>query len=135
MNPETTTITETETKPSGRPLSRLAGLSEQQLGRINTWLDHAIPYRKIVELCRTEFQVEIPHMTIARYNKRSLARTLLDDLTDSKEAALEISKYAATGDASFSTTTLEILEQQAFALALAFNRDADADDLATLKTL
>src|SRR5687767_433967 len=106
MNPETPTTTETETKPSGGPprgprgLSRLAGLSAGQLERINTWLDDAVPYRKIVELCRTEFQVEIPHMTIARYNKRSAARNLLDDLTDSKEAAAEISKYAATGDAT-----------------------------------
>jgi hypothetical protein len=115
-----------------RGLSRLAGLSPQQLDRINTWLDDAVPYRKIVELCRTEFQVDIPHMTIARYNKRSVPRQLLKDLTDSKEAAAQISQYAATGDATFSGTTLEILEQQAFDLATAFHRDHDLNDLATL---
>jgi hypothetical protein len=127
--------------PTPRPtcgLSCLSGLSPAQLERINTWLDDAVPYRKIVELCRTEFQLEIPHMTIARYNKRSAARTLVNDLTDSKEACIaisQISQYAATGDVTFSTATLELLEQQAFDLALAFNRDTDAGDLQTLNQL
>ena len=120
---------------STRGLSRLAGLTAPQLDRINAWLDDAVPYRKIVELCRTEFQADIPHMTIARYNKRSAPRQLLEDLTNSKEAAAEISQYAATGDATFSGTTLEILEQQAFDLASAFHRDHDVEDLATLSQI
>jgi hypothetical protein len=60
---------------------------------------------------------------------------LIGDLTDSKEALAEISQYAATGDATFSTNTLEILEQQAFDLAAAFHRDADAEDLTSLKQI
>ena len=51
------------------------------------------------------------------------------------ERSSEISKYAVTGVALFSTTTLEILKQQAFDLAVAFQRDADAEDLDVLKNL
>src|SRR5688500_827370 len=120
---------------TGRPLSRMECLSDRQLHHINGWLDDGEPFKKVVALCKSEFEVEIPKTTIQRYYKRSAARTLIADLADSKEAAAEISKYAVTGVALFSTTTLEILEQQAFDLAVAFQRDADAEDLGILKNL
>src|SRR5688572_8028764 len=120
---------------TGRPLSRMECLSERQLDHINAWLDEGVTLKEVVDLCKTEFQVEIPKTTFQRYYKRSAARTLIADLADSKEAAAEISKYAVTGIALFSVTTLEILEQQAFDLAVAFNRDADAEDLGVLKNL
>src|SRR5687768_9384637 len=120
---------------STRGLSRLDHLSPDQLQQLNTWLDQAVPYREIVKRCQTEFRADVPKTTIQRYNKRSAARTLIQDFTDSKEAAAEISQYAVTGDATFSTNTLELLEQQAFDLALAHHRDGDADDLKTLEQL
>src|SRR5688572_30164655 len=120
---------------TGRPLSRMECLSERQLHHINGWLDDGEPFKKVVALCKSEFDVEIPKTTLQRYYKRSASRTLIADLADSKEAAAEISKYAVTGIALFSATTLEILEQQAFDLAVAFNRDADAEDLGVLKNL
>ena len=120
---------------TGRPLSRMECLSDRQLMHINAWLDDGEPFKKLVDLCKSNFDVEIPKTTFQRYYKRSAARTLIADLADSKEAAAEISKYAVTGIALFSTTTLEILEQQAFDLAVAFQRDADADDLGILKNL
>src|SRR5687768_11519631 len=145
MNTETNNETDTSAasvssalKPgvrSTRGLSRLEGLSSDQLQQLNTWLDHAVPYREIVKRCQTQFQADVPKTTIQRYNKRSAARTLIQDFTDSKEASKEISKYAATGDATFSINTLELLEQQAFDLALAHHRDRDADDLKTLEQL
>jgi hypothetical protein len=64
-----------------------------------------------------------------------MALTLAADLSDSKEAAAEISRYAATGDATFSTNTLELLEQQAFDLAAVYQRDNDAADLEALTKL
>jgi hypothetical protein len=122
-------------KRDGRPLTRLEGVSDRQLERINAWLKKAVPYRKIVELCRTEFEKTIPHMTFVRYSNRTEILRQCEALADSKEAALEISRAAVTGDASFSTNTLELLEQVAFDLAAAYQRDADADDLRTLKDL
>ena len=118
-----------------RGLSRLVGFSDRQFQHVNAWLDEQVSYRKISELCLSEWQREVPHMTIARYAKRRMALTLAADLTDSKEAAAEISRYAATGDVSFSTNTLELLEQQAFDLAAVYQRDNDAADLDTLKKL
>lgn len=138
MNPESTTTadtTETGSKKTGRPLSRLATFSARQLEHINAWLDEGVSYREIAELCRTEFQKEVPHMTIARYYQRSAPRQVLDDRPESQEAAAQISHYAATGEARFSTTTLQLLEQQALDLALAFDRDADPADLHTLDQL
>ncbi len=118
-----------------RLLSRLVGFTDRQFEHINAWLDEQVSYRKIAEYCLSEWQREVPHMTIARYAKRRMALTLGADLTDSKEAAAEISRYAATGDATFSTNTLEILEQQAFDLAAVYQRDNDAADLDTLKKI
>src|SRR5688572_11417006 len=118
-----------------RGLSRLFGFTERMFQHLNAWLDEQVAYRKISEYCLSEWQREVPHMTIARYAKRRMALTLSADLTDSKEAAAEISRYAATGDVSFSTNTLEILEQQAFDLAAVYQRDNDAADLETLKKL
>jgi hypothetical protein len=124
-------------KRPGRPLSRLLCLSERQLEHINSWLKDGVPYREIVKLCSDHFQKEIPRMTFVRYaNRRELARELqLDEIADAKEAAAEFSKFAVTGDSSFSTNTLALLEEQAFDLALAHQRDGDADDLSTLKKL
>ena len=78
-----------------RGLSRMACLTERQLEHINSWLDDAVPYREIVKLCQSEWQVEIPLMTISRYNKRSAARILIKDLAESKKAAAEISRAQA----------------------------------------
>src|SRR5215204_5876583 len=113
-----------------RCLSKLVGFTD-----IDAWLDEQVAYRKIAGFCLTEWQREVPHMTIARYAKRRMALTLAADLSDSKEAAAEISRYAATGDVSFSTNTLEILEQQAFDLAAVYQRDNDAADLEALAKL
>ena len=118
-----------------RGLSKLVGFSEPQFERINAWLDEQVAYRKIAEYCLTEWQREVPHMTIARYAKRRLALVLAADLDESKEAAAEISPYAAAGDATFSTNTLELLEQKAFDLAAVYQRDSDAADLDTIKQL
>lgn len=119
----------------GRPLSRLSVLSERQLEHVHAWIKECVPSRKISELCSKEFQKEIPHMTFVRYAHRFEPFRHLNGLNDSKEAAKEISQYAATGNPSFSTNTLELLEQQAFDLALAYNRDGDADDLSKLERL
>ena len=118
-----------------RGLSKLVGFTERQFQHIDSWLDEQVSYRKIAEWCRTEWQREVPHMTIARYAKRRTALVLAADLDESKEAAAEISRYAATGDASFSTNTLELLEQKAFDLAAVYQRDSDAADLETIKQL
>lgn len=120
---------------SGRPLTQLLNLSERQLEHVNSWIREGVPCRKIVELCRVEFEKIIPYMTFVRYSNRTDLFRELDGLADSREAAAEFSKYAVTGDASFSANTLELLEQQAFDLTLAYSRDADADDLATLQKL
>jgi hypothetical protein len=121
--------------PPGRPLTRLSVLSERQLEHVHAWIKECVPSRRISELCRTEFQKEIPHMTFVRYAHRFEPFRHLHGLTESKEAAAEISQYAATGNPSFSTNTLELLEQQAFDLALAHNRDCDAADLHILEKL
>jgi hypothetical protein len=110
-------------------------LSERQLEHVHAWIKECVPSRKISELCRTEFQKKIPHMTFVRYAHRFEPFRHLHGLTDSKEAAKEISQYTATGNPSFSVNTLELLEQQAFDLALAHQRDADAADLHTLEKL
>ena len=120
---------------STRGLSRLELCSERQLQHINAWLDEAIPYRTIVDNCKIEFQIAIPLTTIQRYNKRTDERDLILDLAESKEAAAELAKYSQTGDARFSTNTLEILEQKAFDLTVAYHRDRDADDLAKIERL
>src|SRR5687768_15170475 len=120
---------------STRGLSRLELCSERQLQHINAWLDESVPYREIIKLCQSEFQIEIPLSTVQRYNKRTDERDLILDLAESKETAAELSKYSQTGDARFSTNTLEILEQKAFDLTVAYHRDRDADDLAKIERL
>ena len=121
--------------PPGRPLTRLSVLSERQLEHVHAWIKEGVPSRKISEFCRKNFDKEIPHMTFVRYANRFEPFRHLHGLNDSKEAAKEISQYAATGNPSFSVNTLELLEQQAFDLALAHNRDADAADLHILEKL
>jgi hypothetical protein len=124
------------THPStGRPLTRLLELSERQLQHVNAWLKEGVSYRKIVEFCRTEFEKEIPYMTFVRYGNRTHSTRQIEELADSKEVAAELSKYAVTGNPSFSANTLETFEQMAFDLAVAYSRDHDAGDLATIQQL
>src|SRR5688500_4731411 len=118
-----------------RGLSRLFGFTERMFQHLNAWLDEQVAYRKISEYCLSEWQREVPHMTIARYAKRRTALTPSAGPTDTTEAAAEISRYAATGDVSSSTTTPDTLEHQAFDLAAVYQRANDAADLATLKKL
>src|SRR5687768_12024 len=91
------------THPStGRPLTRLLELSERQLQHVNAWLEEGVSYRRIVEFCRPEFEKEIPYMTFGRYGNRTHSTRQIEELADSKEVAAELSKYAVTGNPSFS---------------------------------
>ncbi|HEX7860283.1 MAG TPA: hypothetical protein VF773_08170 [Verrucomicrobiae bacterium] len=119
----------------GRPLKRLLDLTDAQMARVETWLKERLPGRKILELCRTELQKEIPYMTIVRYANRVDRYNELQHAAQNKQAAAELSRYAVTGHASFTAKTLELLEQDASDLALAYHRDSDAGDLRTLKDL
>jgi hypothetical protein len=113
-------------------LTRLDGLSEDQLRQIDTWLA-GLGYRKTAERASNEFNRDIDKASLQRFAVRSAPKDYLDDSPQAQEAAAQILKCAASGHALFTPATIQILEQTAFQLALTCRKQPE--DMQALKQI
>jgi hypothetical protein len=111
-----------------RSLEKIEALTEEQREQLAEWVETE-SLDKCIERAAEEFGVEIARTTMNRFRKRCEVTSYVMDTPESARARAEMINAAATGKPNFSQATVDLMEKEAFELALAHGEEGEMERL------